>query len=49
LKDHPERPAGEEVVRLAPLLLLLELVGEVEDALELACGPVCNPREIASF
>jgi hypothetical protein len=49
LEDHPQRPAGEQVVLLAPFLLLLELVREVERALELLAGPVRHAREVASL
>src|SRR5438046_10678483 len=30
LEDHPQRPAGEQVMLLPPFLLLFELVREVE-------------------
>ena len=49
LEDHPQRPAWEQVMLLAQLLLLFELVREVERAHELLAGPVRHAREVASF
>jgi hypothetical protein len=49
LKNHSERPAGEEVMLFAALLQGFQLVGEVEDALQLGAGPVSDAREIPAF
>ena len=49
LEDHRERAAGEEVVLLAALLALLELVGEVEHGLELVAAPVGDAGEAAAL
>ena len=49
LKDHPERPAGKELVLLATLLALLEVVGEVENAQQLLAAPVRNSREVPAL
>ena len=49
LEDHPERPAREELVRLALLAELLELVCEVERGLQLLGVPGADPDEVPSF
>jgi len=49
LKDHPECPAGEEMMCLAPVLLFLELVGEVEHAPQIVARPVRHAGEVAAF
>ncbi len=49
LEDHPERTAGEQTVLLALALKLLQLVGEVEDELELVRRPRGDPDEVASL
>ena len=47
LEDHPECPAGEELVRLSPLPGGFQLVCEVEHRLQLLGGPASDSREVA--
>ena len=49
LEDEPDRPAGQELVRLALALELLQLVGQVEDALQLLGAPASDAREVPPF
>ena len=49
LEDHAERAAGEELVRLAPLAELLELVREIEGGLQLLGVPGADADEVPSL
>src|SRR6185437_6393024 len=49
LEDHPKCPSGEEMMCLAPVLLFLELVGEVEHARQIVARPVRHTGEVAAF
>ena len=49
LEDHPQRAAGEELVRLAGLLRFLERVGDVEHSLQLVGAPAADAREVAAL
>src|SRR3954451_25280987 len=49
LEDHRERAAGEEVMLLAALLPLLEVVREVEHREEVVAAPVGDAGEAAAL
>jgi hypothetical protein len=49
LEDHPQRPAGEELVGLAPALQLLELVRQIEHRLQVSPAPGADPQEVAAL
>ncbi len=49
LEDEPDHAAGQELVRLALGLELLQLIGEVEHGLQLVGVPASDAREVSAL